>query len=233
MTQIDIRATYRRELSTLQDELIRLGSMVDSAIKRAMHALKFRDINLARDVISNDAEINNLRFAIEEACIKLIAQQQPMAGDLRHIISVMSIVLDLERMGDHAAGMATIAVQIGDQPPLKPLVDLPRMSDMVREMLRQSLDAFIARDHKQAKKIIARDGEVDDLFKQIFRELLTFMIEDPSTITRAMYLQFVSHNLERIGDRVTNICERVEFVATGRLAETSSGDSNLALDDEV
>jgi len=142
----------------------------------------------------------------------------------------MSIVLDLERMGDHAAGVATIAEQMGEQSPLKPLIDLPRMADITREMLRQSLECFANRDNDRAQVIIARDDEVDELYQQIFRELLTYMIEDPHTTTRAMYLLFVAHNLERIGDRVTNICERVEFVTTGRLTETPSGDTNLALE---
>lgn len=233
MEQNVIRATFRRDLAALQDDLVRLGSMVDAAIGKALHALKYRDINLGREVVAGDIHINELRFAIEDNCLKLIAQQQPMARDLRAIIAAMNIALDLERMGDHAAGIAAIAVQMGDQPPLKSLVDLPRMADISREMLRQSLDAFVKKDNDLAEAIIARDDEVDHLYNQVFRELMSFMIEDPTTITRGMYLLFASHNLERIADRVTNICERVLFVTTGRMEEIPSGDTNLALEDRT
>ena len=229
MGQSDIRVKFHRSLDALQDDMVRLGSMVDTAIKKAMQALKSQEVNLAREVVANDAEINDLRFEIEDHCLKLLAQQQPMAGDLRRIVTVMHIVLDLERMGDHAAGIAKIAIEMGDQPPLKPLVDLPRMADICRDMLHQSLDAFIAKDDDKVQTIIARDDEVDALYNQIFRELVTYIAADPKAITRGMYLLFVGHNLERIGDRVTNICERVLFLATGHMEEVPPGDTNVSL----
>jgi phosphate transport system protein len=229
MAQTEIRVTFQRNLNALQDDLVRLGSMVDTAIQRAVHALKFQDGAMARDIIASDREINDLRFEIEENCLKLIAQQQPMAGDLRRIFTVMHIVLDLERMGDHAAGIAKIVVQMAGEPPLKPLVDLPRMADICREMLRQSLDAFVARDTDSVHDIIKRDDDVDELYNQIFREIITYLAEDPKAITRGMYLLFASHNLERIADRVTNICERILFLTTGELAEIPPGETNLKL----
>ena len=231
MAQTEIRVTFHRSLNALQDDLVRLGSMVDTAIQRAVHALKYQDADMGHGVIANDAEINDLRFELEESCLKLIAQQQPMARDLRRIFTVMHIVLDLERMGDHAAGIAKIAVQMGGEPPLKPLVDLPRMADICREMLRQSLDAFVARDTDSVHAIIKRDDEVDELYNQIFREIITYLAEDPKTITRGMYLLFASHNLERVADRVTNICERILFLTTGKMEEIPPGETNLGLPD--
>lgn len=231
MSSAKMRLKFTQDLQALKDDLLRMGSMVDSAIQRSMHALKYRDINLAREIIAGDAQINDLRFEIEEKCFKLIAQQQPMASDLRTIIAVMNIILDLERMGDHAAGIAKIVVQMGEQPLLKPLIDLPRMTETCQEMLRLSLDAFLAEDGKLAQSVIEQDETVDTLYTQVFRELLTFMIEDPKTITRAMSLLFVGHNLERTADHVTNICERILFLNTGRMEEIeSSGDSNIVLE---
>ncbi|MDO8672563.1 MAG: phosphate signaling complex protein PhoU, partial [Dehalococcoidia bacterium] len=154
-----------------------------------------------------------------EDCLSLMATQQPMARDLRLIIAVLLIGTELERMGDHAEGIAKITLMLADEPLLKPLVDIPRMADKAREMLRRSLDAFIARDAEAAKKIAAEDDEVDALYDRVYQELLTFMISDPRNITRATHLLWVAHNLERIADRATNICERVVFTVTGRMEE--------------
>ncbi len=219
---MSIRSAFDQELEALRDNVLRLGSMVDTAINRAIQSLKERDQELARQIIANDEKINELRFKIEEDCLGLIARQQPAARDLRFIVAAMNIVLDLERMGDHAAGIATIVLRMGDEPLLKPLIDLPRMAQISQEMLRASLDAFMADDPDKALAITERDDEVDQLYNQIFRELISFMIEDPRTVTRAMYLLFCAHNVERIADRVTNICERVVFVATGRMEEIPS-----------
>jgi len=219
---MSIRSTFDQELQDLRDNVLRLGSMLDTAIGRAMQALKERDQKLAQQVIVEDEDINQLRFKIEEECVGLIARQQPAAYDLRLIVAAMSIVLDLERMGDHATGIATIVLRMGAEPLLKPLIDLPRMTQIAHEMLRASLDAFVSEDAQEALSITKRDEEVDQLYTQIFRELITFMIEDPRTVTRAMYLLFCAHNIERIADRVTNICERVVFVATGVLEEIPS-----------
>jgi phosphate transport system protein len=226
---MSIRSTFDHELENLRDDLLKMGSMVDTAISRSIQALRERDQGLARQIITDDDKVNDLRFDIEEACLSLIARQQPAARDLRFIIAAMNIVLDLERMGDHAAGIATIVLRMGDQPLLKPLIDLPRMAQISQNMLRQSLDALVSGDAQQALAITQIDDEVDQLYNQIFRELISFMIEDPRTVTRAMYLLFCAHNVERIADRVTNICERVVFVATGRMQEIASQtEPNLA-----
>jgi phosphate transport system protein len=174
---------------------------------------------MARQVIEDDVKINQKRFDIEEKCVELIATQQPMASDLRVIIAVLNIIVDLERIADHAEGNAKIAVMIGNEPPLKPLIDLPRMNQKTVDMLRRSLDAFCNRDAEAARSICGDDDEVDNLYDQVFRELLTFMAEDARTITRATRLIWVAHNLERSADRVTNICERVVYLVTGKMSE--------------
>ncbi len=218
---MEIRAGYHKRLRDIQDELLALGSMAEKALSSSVEALKQRNLDAARQIISDDVKINRKRFEIEEKCIQLIATQQPMAGDLRTLISVLNVITELERIGDYAEGIARIVITIGDEPPLKPLIDIPRMADKTTVMLRQSLEAFIARDADQAKRIAAADDEIDNLYDQVFRELLTFMIEDPRTITRATRLIWVAHNLERSADRVTNICERVVFAVTGKMEETS------------
>ena len=213
------RETYQRHLRELQDEVLIIGSMVEKALDRSMQALKQRDLELAKQVIADDKNLNSKRFEIEERVINLICTQAPMASDLRVMVAALSIVTDLERMGDHAAGNAKIAIMIGDEPPLKPLIDLPRMNEKTIDMLHRSLDAFINHDADAARKIVLEDDEIDDLKNQLFRELFTFMLEDPRTITRATRLIWVGHNIERTADRVTNICERVVFMVTGRMEE--------------
>jgi len=182
-------------------------------------ALKCRDLQASQRIVEDDEEINRKRFAIEESALRLIATQQPMAGDLRTIVTILYLVVDLERMADHAEGIAKISLMIGDEPLLKPLVDIPRMSLRAREMLRAALDAYVARDAEAAQRIAAEDDEVDLLYDQVYRDLVALMVKDPSTIERATYLLWAAHNLERIADRVTNICERVVFAVTGRLTE--------------
>ncbi len=214
------RESFDQYLNELQDEVMVLGSMVEKAIARSMKALRERDLALAAEVIDGDTRTDRKRLDIEERCIELIVTQQPVAGDLRIIIAVLNIIVDLERIGDHAAGIANITLMIGDEPPLKPLVDLPRMAEKTCDMLRRSLNAFINRDAEAAVKISDEDDEVDELYDQVYRELITFMLEDPRTITRATRLIWVAHNLERSADRVTNICERTVFTITGRMGET-------------
>ena len=213
------RESFDHYLREFQDEVLVLGSVVEKAIARSMKALKERDLELARQVVADDAKINQKRLGIEERCIELIVTQQPVASDLRFIIAILNIIVDLERIGDHAEGVAKITIMIGNEPPLKPLVDLPRMAEKTREMLHRSLDAFIKRDSEAAMEISAEDDEVDNLYDQVFRELLVFMMEDPRTITKATRLIWVAHNLERSADRVTNICERVVFMITGKMEE--------------
>ncbi len=193
--------------------------MVEKAVNTSIKALKERDIDMAQKLIDDDEFINRKRFEIEEKCIRLIATQQPLAVDLRTIISVLNILTELERIGDYAAGIAKIVLMIGCEEHLKPLIDIPRMADKTVSMLQRSLDAFIKHDAAAAKKVIAEDDDVDNLYDQIFRELLTFMMEDPKTITRATRLVWVAHNLERSADRVTNICERIIYIVTGKMEE--------------
>ena len=216
---MEIRTVFHKHLREIQDDILAMGSMVSKAMLRSIEALKKRDLELAHQLIADDQKINNKRFEIEEKCIALIATQQPMASDLRIIVAILNIIIEIERIGDYAAGISKIVILIGDEPPLKPLIDIPRMADHAVDMLRRSLDAFVSRDAEAAKKIIAEDDFSDNLYDQIFRELLTFMAEDPKTITRATRLMWVAHNLERSADRVTNICERVVFVVTGKMEE--------------
>lgn len=213
------RVVFEKHLRDLQDEMLALGSMVEKATARSIEALKNRDMDLARQIVADDVKINMKRFSIEEKGIDLIATQQPMAGDLRTIIAVMNIVTDLERMVDHAEGIARIALMLGDEPPLKPLIDIPRMAEKATSMLSRSMAAFVSRDIEAARKIGPEDTEVDSLYDQVYRELLFFMLQDPRSITRATHLLWVAHNLERIADRVTNICERIVFMVTGKYEE--------------
>jgi phosphate transport system protein len=213
------RESFERHLQELKDDVLVLGSMVEKAIYRSMEALKDRDLELARQVITDDTRIDRKRFDVEEKCIELIVTQQPVASDLRIIVAVLNIIIDLERIGDHAEGIARIAIMIGNEPPLKPLIDLPLMAQKTGDMLRKSLDALVSGEAEAARKISNEDDEIDNLYDQVFRELLTFMSEDPKTITRATRLIWVAHNLERSADRVTNICERVVFVVTGKMEE--------------
>ena len=217
---MEIRTVFHKQLREIQDDILAMGSMVSKATLRSIDALKNRDLGLAQQIITDDKKINKKRFEIEERCIQLIATQQPMASDLRIIVAILNIIIEVERIGDYAAGIAKIAIMMGDEPPLKPLIDIPRMADQTVDMLRRSLDTFVNRDAEAAKKIIPEDDLVDQLYDQVFRELLFFMAEDPKTITRATRLIWVAHNLERAADRVTNICERVVFVVTGKMEET-------------
>jgi phosphate transport system protein len=216
------REHFHKDLDNVQESLLVMASMVSKAIERSVVALKARDIKLAREVINDDQKINRQRFGIEEQCLLLIATQQPIASDLRTIAAVLNIITDLERMGDHAEGIAGIAILIGDEPSLKPLVDIPRMDEIARNMLRRAMSAFIERDAESAVQIAHDDDLVDQLYEQIYRELLTFMMADPGTINRATHLLWVAHNLERIADRVTNICERVVFLTTGKMEELNA-----------
>jgi phosphate transport system protein len=217
------RANFHRDLEHLQDEVLVLGGMVEKAILRAVDALRERDTAAAHVIESEDVLINRKRFEIEEAALLLIATQQPMASDLRRLAAIVHIVTDLERMGDYAAGIAHICIQIADEPLIKPLIDIPRMADIASSMLRRALDAFIAHDVAAAEKIAQEDDHVDALYQQVYRELLMLMLINPRTIDQATHLLWVAHNLERVADRVQNICERVIFVATGRMHELSRG----------
>jgi phosphate transport system protein len=212
------REHFQNLLRGLEQDLVGMGEMVITVIDRSIRALKNVDKAEAERIIADDELINRRRWDIENQCIQLFATQQPVAGDLREIVSFMDLITNLERMADHAKGIATIVVRHDQKPLLKPLIDIPRMADKASEMIQKSLTAFITQDVAAARAIIEMDNEVDALYDQIFRELLTYMMEDPKTITRAVYLIWVSHNLERIADRVTNICERIIFMVTGEIS---------------
>ncbi|MCY4529455.1 MAG: phosphate signaling complex protein PhoU [Chloroflexi bacterium] len=216
------RNEFGRDLRFLQEELLAVGSMVEKAIANAVDGLKRRDLDLCRQVVQDDSIIDARRYDIEERCVNLIAKQQPMATDLRTIIAILQIVGELERMGDYASGIAKISLAMGNEPPLKPLIDIPRMADKASQMLRRSLDSLVNRDIVAAAGVRADDDDVDALYDQIYRELLTFMLEDPRTITRATYLLWVAHDLERIADRATNIAKRVIYLVTGQHVETKN-----------
>ncbi len=216
------RETFDDQLKRLQDELLAMGEMVDQAIERSVHALAQHDVVLANEVIAADEHINHKQRDIEEKSLVLIATQQPLASDLRAIFSVASIANDLERMSDHAKGISVIFLRMADQPLLKPLIDIPRMAEKDRYLLREQLRAFIARDATRAKQLAAEDEELNRLYNQIYRELLTFMMEDPRTISRATFLLWIAHNLERIGDRTTNIAERTVFLLTSEVEELNA-----------
>lgn len=216
---MEIRTAFHKKLREIQNEVLVMGSMVEKAINSSVQALKERDLELANQIIKNDLKVNAKRYEIEEKCIKLIATQQPMASDLRTIIAVFNIISEVERIGDYAEGTANIVIMIGDEPPLKPLIDVPRMAEKTVDMLHRSLDAFVKHDAEIARNIALEDDEVDNLYDQVFRELLLFMMEDPKTVTRATRLIWVAHNLERSADRVTNICERVVYMVTGKMEE--------------
>lgn len=215
------RLAFTQNLRDLQDNMLTVGSMVDKAIARSLEALKTQNVSLAQEVVDGDEAINAVRWEIEENATYLMATQAPMAGDLRQIFAILHIVTELERMGDYAEGTARLAMRTADEPLLKPLIDLPRMSELARELLGEALDAFVERDAERARQIARRDDEIDQLYEQIYRELLSFMLSDPTTVPKATHLLWVAHNFERMGDRVTNICERIIFAVTGQLEETN------------
>ncbi len=215
-SEISTRATLDREIQELKTDLLAMGDMVDRAIDRSIQALKDRDMELARQIVRDDEKINAAEESVKDRVIITIATQQPMASDLRIIMAVSALVTELERMGDHAAGIAKITLRMGSLPPLKPLIDIPRMAEKGRWVMQEELKAFIDQDVERARQAALCDQEVDALYDQIYRELLIFMMDDPRTITRATYLLWVAHNLERISDRATNIGERVIYMVSSR-----------------
>jgi len=213
------REAYHKSLKDVQDDVMKMSGMVSKALRDSMEALKQRDFETSRRIIDDDNLINRKRFDIEEKCLLLIATQQPMAVDLRVLAAVINIITDLERIGDHAEGIAKINISIGDEPLVKPLRDIPQMSELGLSMLDRCMKAFLNRDLEAARQVCNDDDEVDALYDQTYRELLLVMIENPRTIQGATYLIWAAHNLERIADRVTNIAERVVFMVTGKMEE--------------
>ncbi len=217
-----MRKNFETEIQQLKDEMLLLGSMVEQQILGSVEALKKRDVDASRRIREMDDLVNGKRYAIEEQVMIVIATQQPMAHDLRLLASILEVSGELERMGDYAKGIATISLRMGDQPLLKPLVDVPRMAQKGADMLHRALTAFVNEDVEIARLIPTEDDEVDELYTQIYHELMMFVIQDPKTIERANWLLWVAHNLERLADRVSNICERTIFIATGELKEIES-----------
>jgi phosphate transport system protein len=216
------RQSFDRELQRIEEEILALASIVEDALIASVRALKQRDFRASRRLVAADRHINERRFALEEDVMVLIATQQPMARDMRLLAAVFEIVTELERIADYAKGIARINLMIGEQPLVKPLIDLPAMAHKARDMLHDALEAFIRRDVELARSIARRDDEIDALYNQVYRELLSYIIEDPQIIEQANFLLWAAHNLERTADRAINICERVIFTVTGELSELDS-----------
>ncbi len=222
-----LRSDYDRSLTDLQMRLAEMGQHVESATRSALSALEHQDLQLAREVIDADDEIDRLQDSLENDCVTIIATQQPAARDLRSVLSAVHIAVELERMGDYAEGIAKICIRIGDRPLLKPLIDIPRMADLALKMLDESLQSYADQDETLALKVCADDDAIDDLYNQVYRELLTYMLSDPTTIERATYLLWVAHNLERIADRATNIGERVLWLVSGHTVDSRPENRSL------
>ncbi len=210
------RQHFEGELQNLRNQLLTMGGLVEERVHRAVHALIHRREEDARRIIASDKEVNDLQLDVDDRCLRLLATQAPLAGDLRLITSAMKINADLERIGDQAVNIAENVLALIPQPPLKPLIDIPRMAAIAEKMIRDALDAFVKRDSELARDVLRRDDEVDELKDQVFRELLTYMMADPGTIQRALSLILISRNLERIADHATNIAEDVIFIAEAR-----------------
>jgi phosphate transport system protein len=209
------KVVYEEKMNNLYDKLQQMGSLVEESIARTIEALKTQNLELAQAVIDGDDLIDDLEAEIEGKCLEVIATQQPMAKDLRRVATLFKIIIDLERMADYATSIAKITLRIADQPLIKPLIDIPRMAALSQKMVKQALDAYVREDVDLATAVGKDDDEVDQLFGQIFRELLTIMMENPKTITQATHLLFVGRWLERISDHATNIAEEVIFLVTG------------------
>ena len=215
------RADLDRRLKELEQDLVDLGRMVERAIARSLKALADRDLEESRQVVAEDDYIDAKRFEIEDQCIDIIATHQPVARDLRLLTAILHIDSELERMGDYAEGIARISLMMGEEPPLKPLIDIPRMGDMAGSMVRRSLEALVNRDTVGAIQVCSDDDAVDALYDQVYHELILYMLRDPQSIQRATYLLWVSHDLERVADRATNIAERVVYLVTGKMTEAN------------
>jgi phosphate transport system protein len=214
-----LRKSFDRDISNVKDKVLILGSMVQDAILASVKSLKERNLNAARQVIENDDTINQMRFEIQNDAMIIIATQQPIAHDLRMLASVFEIAAELERIGDYAKGIALLCIRIGNKPLVKSLIDLPLMAELSTNMLYRAVNAFIVEDLDTSLAIPTEDDQVDNLYMQFYRVMMTYVMENRSNIDEANYLLWVAHNLERTADRVSNICERTVFVVTGKLSE--------------
>ncbi len=208
---------YKEELLLLNNKLLEMSSLVESRIAKSIKALREGNMILAQEVISTDEQVNAMEIDIDNLCVKILALYHPEAKDLRTVIMIMKVNNDLERIGDHASSISRMALFMADSPPIKPLVDIPKMADKAMEMLRESLDAFIRRDHQLAVEVCQKDDEVDNYQHQIVRELITFVLSDPSTLNRALRYIYVARNIERVADLATNIAENAYYIATGEM----------------
>jgi phosphate transport system protein len=215
------RSILDKDLNELRTNILKMTSLIDAAIEQSMIALDNRDVTLAQTVISSDQEVNQLRYDIEESSLRVLATQQPMAGDLRVVIAAIHLAVELERIGDHASGIARLVARLESEDEIDSLHKLPKMAKRARQMLKESVDAFINQDAEAAKTMIGRDDKIDRQYNKLFNETLAEMRDD-DYIRRATFLLWVGHNLERIGDRTTNIAERVIFMSTGEFIETST-----------
>lgn len=216
---VNLRSTFDREFGKIQEAVLEMSRLLDWAIEHSMGALKHTDLEQAQQVIAQDENVNALRYKIEEACLTLIATQQPAASDLRSVIATIHIAVEMERMGDHAAGIAKTVILMREEPLLKTIKKIPKMAELSRQMLANCLQAYIQRDADWAHRIAAQDADMDQLYKAVFDRLIEIMAKKPELITRATYLSWTAHNLERIADRVTNIAERIIFMTTGDVKE--------------
>jgi phosphate transport system protein len=231
MSEISQREAFDHRIQQLLDEILVLGSMVEQALLKSVDALKNQDQALAQRIYDGDDRVNSKRFDIENTTLVLIATQQPMARDLRILASTLDVATELERIGDYAKGNAKICMLMGREKPVKPLVDIPYMAQLISSMLHRALTAFVEANAETARQIPSEDDLIDGLYNQVFRELVTYMIADPSIIDRANYLLWAAHNLERAADRVTNICERTIYIATGIMQEIKvSDDQNMKVE---
>ena len=216
-----MRESFKEHINELNEDVVAMSEMVATATSRSVEALGNRDIEKAKQIVNDDLLINRKRWQIEEKCINLIALQQPVATDLREIIAVLNIITELERMGDYAEGNAKIAIMLGGEPLIRPLIFLPKMAEKTNSMLKRSMQALVNRDAKMATAICNEDDEVDKLYDEAYHDLLMCMIKDPTLVSKATPLIWAAHNLERIADRVTNICERIVFLATGSMPQVN------------
>ncbi len=231
MSTISPRETLDRAIKELLDEILIQGSMVENAIKESVNALINRDVEQAKVIYEGDRQINKKQFEIEESVITLIATQQPMARDLRLLTAILEVTTELERMGDYAKGIARITVRLGQEILLEPISEIPPMAEVCVDLLDRALHAFVDKDAEAARTIPKEDDKVDSYYNRIYRELMNHMIADPSTIDQANHLLWVAHNLERVADRVTNVCERIVFVVTGELLEMDRTDDEWFADE--
>jgi len=213
------RENLDRGILELREEIVRMSGLVRSALRESVRVLQSRDMEAAQRIVDGDEEVNRIRYDIEEKCLTVIATQQPVAGDLRSLFSILEIATEVERIGDYAKGIARISIGIGSKPLMKPIITIPILVDRVCAMLEDSMEALVACSAEAAREVAARDGEIDQLNDRSQRVILTFIMEDHRTMAEALHLTWVSHNLERAGDRVVNICERIAFTATGKFAD--------------